>query len=282
MLRSAEAPPQVPRRRRVALAWAAATWAAVLASALPAHAQTNLADLTIFGWSLDNVRFGGRVAPSYMGSDDYRLFPSGSINFARRGTPPGFGAPDDGAGIGLIGDARWSVGLVGRLRGPRENDGDLKGFDKVDWAAEGGVFATYWARDWLRLRGEVRRGIGGHRSWIADAGVDAVWRQGPLVASLGPRLSWADDAFARTYFGVTPAEAARSPFAITPYAPDGPALAAGLTASAEYSLNRRWNLVAAARYRRGLGDIADSPIVADLGSPDQFSASLSVRYMLGR
>jgi outer membrane protein len=251
-------------------------------SALPAQAGSDLADITIFGWSLHNVRFGARVAPSYMGSNDYRLFPSGSINYARRGTQPGFGAPDDGAGLGLVGGSQWSAGLVGRLRGPRESDHDLRGLETVDWAAEGGVFATYWPQDWLRLRGELRRGVGGHRSWIADLGSDVVWREGPLVASLGPRVSWADDDFARTYFGVDPAEADRSPFDIAPYAPNGPALAAGLTASAEYSVNRRWNLVAAARYRRALGDIADSPVVADLGSPDQFSVSLSVRYRVGR
>lgn len=271
---------KAPRAR----AWAAAAWAAAAMSTLPGEVQAraDLTDITIFGWSLHNVRFGARLAPDYMGSNDYRLFPSGSINFARRGTPPGFGAPDDGASLGLIGGPQWSAGLVGRLRGPRENDNDLRGFDKVDWAAEGGVFATYWPRDWLRVRGELRRGVGGHTSWIADAGADLVWRKGGLVASLGPRLTWADDDFARTYFAVDPAEAARSPFDIAPYAPDGPALAAGVTASAEFPLNRRWNLVAAARYRRGLGDIADSPIVADLGSPDQFSASLSVRYTLGQ
>ncbi len=284
MLGSAVDAPRAPRRRRVARAGAAAAWAAVLTWALPApvQARADLTDITIFGWSLHDLRFGARLAPDYMGSNDYRLFPSGSINFARRGTQPGFGAPDDGASLGLIGGAQWSAGLTGRLRGPRDNDNDLKGFDKVDWAAEGGVFATYWPRDWLRVRGELRRGVGGHQSWIADLGSDLVWREGPLVASLGPRLSWADKDFARTYFSVTPAEADRSPFGLAPYAPDGPALAAGLTASAEYSLNRHWNLVAAARYRRALGDIADSPIVADLGSPDQFSASLSVRYILGR
>lgn len=269
---------EAPRART----WVAAAFAAVSLSALPAEARTDLADITIFGWSLNNVRFGARVAPDYMGSDDYHLVPSGSINFARRGTQPGFGAPDDGAPLGLFGGSDWSVGVTGRLRSPRESDGDLKGFDKVDWAAEGGVFAAYWPKEWLRLRGELRRGVGGHQSWIADAGADVVWREGPLLASLGPRLSWADDDFTRTYFAVDPVEAARSPFGIAPYAPDGPTLAAGVTASAEFELNRRWNLVAAARYRRALGDAADSPIVSDLGSPDQFSASLSLRYFLGR
>jgi outer membrane protein len=284
VLRSAVDASDASRGRRLAYAWTAAIWTAVLAWAPPVQVQarTDLADITIFGWSLNNVRFGVRVSPDYMGSNDYRLAPSGSINFARRGTQPGFGAPDDGASLGLFSGPDWSAGLTGRVRAPRENDHDLRGFEKVDLAAEGGVFAAYWPKDWLRLRGELRRGVGGHHSWIADLGADAVAREGGLVASLGPRLSWADKDFTRTYFAVDPIEAERSPFGIAPYAPDGPTLAVGLTASAEYRLNRNLNLVAAGRYRRGLGDAADSPIVADLGSPDQFSASLSLRYTLGR
>lgn len=284
MLRSTADARHDPRCRRLACSSVAAIWTALLMFMAPAdaRARTDLADITIFGWSLNNARLGVRVAPDYMGSNDYRLFPSGSINFSRRGTQPSFGAPDDGANLGLLGGSNWSVGVTGRLRSERDNDDDLRGFAKIDWAVEGGAFATYWPSDGLRLHGELRRGFGGHHSWVADLGVDAVWREGALVASVGPRLSWADDAFARTYFGVDPVEAGRSPFDIASYTPDGPAWAAGLTASAEYRLSRHWNLVAAGRYRRLLGDIADSPIVVDLGSPDQFSTSLSFRYRLGR
>jgi hypothetical protein len=162
VLRSAVDASDAPRGRRLARAWTAAIWTAVLAWAPPVEVQarTDLADITIFGWSLNNVRFGVRVSPDYMGSNDYRLAPSGSINFARRGTQPGFGAPDDGASLGLFSGPDWSAGLTGRVRAPRENDHDLRGFEKVDLAAEGGVFAAYWPKDWLRLRGELRRGVG--------------------------------------------------------------------------------------------------------------------------
>jgi outer membrane protein len=95
-------------------------------------------------------------------------------------------------------------------------------------------------------------------------------------------LAWGDDEFVRTYFSVAPDEAARSPFGITPYAPMGSAMAAGVVASAERRMSRHWSVTAAASYRRLFGDAADSPIVVDLGSPDQFSTTLGVRYILGK
>jgi outer membrane protein len=41
-------------------------------------------------------------------------------------------------------------------------------------------------------------------------------------------------------------------------------------------------VTATAGYKRMLGEETDSPIVADLGSADQFSTSLGVRYILGK
>jgi outer membrane protein len=250
----------------------------------PAAAQDHkgLTDITVLGWSLNNWRLGVRVAPDYIGSDNYRLELSGSLNAARRGTEPSFGAPDDGLSLGLFGGRGWSVGVSGRLRSPRGDDDDLRGFEKIDRAVEAGAFMNYWPNDQLRLRGEIRRGFGGHGAWVANLGADAIWREEPLVLSIGPRLAWGDDEFVRTYFGVDPAEAARSPFGIAPYAPTGAATAAGVVASAERRMSRHWSLTAAASYRRLFGDAADSPIVADLGSPDQFNTTLGVRYTFGK
>jgi outer membrane protein len=255
-----------------------------LLSAAPAGAQDHrdLTDITVLGWSLNNWRLGVRVAPDYIGSDNYRLELSGSLNAARRGSEPSFGAPDDGLSLGLFGGRGWSAGVSGRLRSPRGGDDDLRGFDEIDRAVEAGAYVNCWPDDRLRLRGEVRHGFGGHSAWVANLGADAIWREEPLVLSIGPRLAWGDDEFVRTYFSVDPAEAARSPFGIAPYAPTGPAVAAGLVASAERRMSRHWSLTAAASYRRLFGDAADSPIVADLGSPDQFNTTLGVRYILGK
>jgi MipA family protein len=260
-------------------ALAASAGVLLAASAASAEDASAPGSIAVFGWYLSNARVGAGVEPDYMGSNDYRFAPSGSVSFARKGAAPGaWGAPDDGFSVGLVGDKALSAGLVGRWRSGRGDDDDLQGFEKIDGVVEAGGFVNWWAADWLRFRGEARHALGGYDGWAVDLGADAVIRTGPWVLSAGPRLSWADDAFTRTYFGVTPTEAALSPFGIPAFAAGGEFWSPGVVASAEYHVSRFWSLTAVGQYRRLTGDAADSPLVADLGSKDQFSASLSVTY----
>lgn len=237
--------------------------------------------MTIFGRTL-SASAKARVAPDYMGSDDYKIGPSGSISLSLPGEDSTFSAPDDGASLALFGNDALSAGVTGRLRSGRDNDDDLRGFDEIDWAVEAGGYVNWWLTDRLRTRLEARHGFGGHEGWVVDAGADLVAKGERLTLSIGPRFRWADEEYTRTYFGVTPLEAARSPFPIAAYSPDGGAASAGLLASAEYRWDERWAVTADADWRRLMGDSADSPIVAQLGSEDQFSASVGVRYALGR
>jgi outer membrane protein len=236
---------------------------------------------TIFGRAL-SVDLQARVAPSYMGSDRYKIGPTGRFSLTPLGEEAAFSAPDDPASLSLVGAGAWSAGISGRFRGKRDNDHELRGFDKVDWAVEAGGFASLWPTDWLRVRADVQRGFNGHEGWVAQVGADAVYRDDTWVLSLGPRARWGDSEFTRTYFGVTAAEAARNPFGVQAYAPQKSMTSAGALASAEYRWSRRWSIIADAEYNRLLGDAADSPIVRKLGSADQFSAALGVRYSFGR
>jgi outer membrane protein len=222
-----------------------------------------------------------RVAPDYMGSRTYRLGPGGSLSLSRPGAQPVFSAPDDSPSLRVIGDRGLTAGLVARWRSGRDDHGALRGFDKIDWSVELGAFVDWWPTDGLRVRGEARHGFGGNHGWMADLGADLVHQDPGWILSIGPRVHWADSKFTRTYFGVTPLEAARSPFGIGAFAGDGSFTAAGVLASAEYRWTPRLSFVANADYRRLTGTAADSPIVATLGSKDQFGAALGVRYAFG-
>lgn len=237
---------------------------------------------SLFGWTVHGARLGVGLGPDYLGSDDYRAYPSGAIAISRRGAAPvPYGPPDDGLSLGLLGTGAWTVGLVGRWRSSRDSDNDLAGFDDIDGTVEAGAFANWWPADWFRLRAEARRGFGGHESWVGDLSADAVLRPNRWVLTAGPRLGWGDSSFTRTYFTVDSNEAVRSPFAIQPFAADDTSWFPGALASAEYRVTRNWSLQVVGGYRRITGDAADSPIVSKLGSRDQFSASLSVHYELG-
>lgn len=264
-----------------AAAWATA--AALLLPGAPALAEDAAPQggWTIFGWQV-TASLQPRVAPDYIGSKKYSLGPGGSISLSRPGAAEVFSAPDDSPSLTLIGDHTLSAGVDARWRSGRDDKDALRGFDKIDWAIEPGLFVNWWPTDSLRLRGEVRHGFGGNHAWLADLGADAVHRDRKWVLSVGPRLHLADSKFTRTYFQVTPAEAARSPFAIGPYAADGAFTSAGALATAEYHLSSRWSVLGDVDYRRLMGKAGDSPIVAKLGSRDQFSAALGVGYAFGR
>ena len=252
---------------------------AVLCGANAAAAQ-EAGGFTVFGFNV-NASVKAQAEPTYEGSDDYKVGPSGSISFTRPGAEHVFSAPDDGISITLAGSGVLTAGLNGRLVGRRDNDDDLRGLRKVDWAGEAGVFVNFWPADWLRTRVAVRKAFGGHDGVVADLGADMVGRSGPWEISVGPRLSYADEEFIRTYFGVTPAEALASPFIKAAYSPSGGARYAGVQAAANYQLTSRWLVTVDASYQRVLGDAADSPIVRQLGSENQYRASAGVRYTFG-
>ena len=247
--------------------------------AAPAAAQQ---PPSLFGWTLDSVRAGVSEAPDYLGSDDYRPWFTGAVVLSRRdAAPTPSGAPDDGVSLGLVGTGAVSAGVVGRWRSGRGDDDDLRGFEKIDPAVEAGGFVNWWPTDWLRLRAELRHGFGGHDAWVGDFAADAVMRGERWTLTAGPRLDWGDDDFTSTYFAVTPLEASRSPLALQAYAPSGSSWSPGLVASAKYRVTPRWSVESVATYHKITGDAADSPIVEQLGSADQFSVSLSGRYTLG-
>lgn len=270
-------------RRLASAGGASLSFVVAVMAASAAQAQEAVPAPTILGWTLNSVRAGVRYAPDYLGSDDYRPWFTGAVALSRHGVAPEpYGAPDDGLSLGLLGTGPLTAGVVGRWRSPRDNEDDLRGFDKIDGTVEGGVFVNWWPADWVRLRAEARHGFGGHDGWVGDFSANAIVRADRWVLTAGPRLGWEDASFTRKYFEVTPLEASRSPLGVQAFSLSGASWSPGATVSAEYRVNPRWSLETVGAYRRVTGDAADSPIVADLGSRDQFSVSLSVRYSLGR
>ena len=172
--------------------------------------------------------------------------------------------------------------MVGRFVGGRyyEDNRELVGLDKIDWAVEPGVFVEYWPLEFLRARAEIRRGFGGHEGFVADFGLDAVHRFGAVTLSLGPRLSLGDSEFTRTYFGVTPEEAALNG-QVTAYRPSGGITSVGATGAVSYDWSQQWSTTAFVTYKHLVSDAADSPIVERFGSEHQFGLGLTVSYSFG-
>jgi outer membrane protein len=230
------------------------------------------------GWIV-TLKGNLKVGPSYPGADDYSVFGYPSLSFRRVGTVERFSAPDDGLSLSFLEESAFRIGAVGRFQGGRylQDDRRLFGLRKVDWAVEPGIFVEYWPLEFLRARAELRHGINGHEGFVADLGLDVVQRFGAVTLSAGPRLALGDNEFTRTYFGVTPVEAALNG-QVTAYRPSGGITSVGATAAVSYDWSPQWSTTAFATYRRLVGDAADSPIVERFGSENQLGLGLSLSY----
>jgi outer membrane scaffolding protein for murein synthesis (MipA/OmpV family) len=233
------------------------------------------------GWIV-TVKGNVRVGPSFPGSDEFSVIGYPSLSFRRAGTVERFSAPDDGLSFSFLEESAFRFGVVGRFVGGRylEDDRRLVGLEKIDWAIEPGVFVEYWPLEFLRARAEIRRGFHGHEGFVADFGLDAVQRFGAFTVSVGPRLALGDSEFTRTYFGVTPIEAALNG-QVTPYRPSGGITSVGATGAVSYDWSPQWSTTAFVTYKHLVGDAADSPIVKEFGSEHQVGFGLTVSYSFG-
>lgn len=244
--------------------------AAALASAAPAFAQDEGTRV--------RVGLGGQIRPDALGADGYEWAPL--FDFALKRSPGHFefGAPDDNLDIAIYSKDGFSIGPVANYQSGRRNR-DFDGVDvgKVPNTIEAGVFAQYQVSEMLRLRTEVRHGLGGHEGLIASAGADAIWRDGDrYVFSAGPRVTYANSRYQREFFGVT---AERSLITgLDEYDPEGGIQSIGATSGLNMQLSGPFGLFGFARYERLVGDAGKSPIVRELGSRSQASAGLGLTY----
>jgi outer membrane protein len=214
---------------------------------------------------------GGGVmnGPRYPGSryDFTRVLPLVSISYGRFfiGGVPGGGAPA-GAGAYLLHTEHWAVGLDigGDARRPRRSTDDpiLRGWGDIKGTVRGGMFASY-TREWLSVRGSISDDLGSqHEGVLASLAVEAKYHATQrLTLSIGPEVTWVNDQYAKTFFGI---DAAQSEIAgIAPYRAGSGIDTVSGSAGATYMLTDHWSLGARVNYGKLQGDAADSPVTTD-------------------
>jgi outer membrane protein len=243
--------------------------AAVLASS-PAWAQDGR-DYRV------RIGLGAQVQPEFKGADDSEIGPLVDVDVARGSNPFGFEAPDDSFGIRLINSKGFSAGPAANIEGSRKNSDVGAAVGKVKTTFEAGAFAQYEMGDHFRVRGELLKGIGGHRGLVGSVGADFISRDADrYVFSVGPRLLFSDSRYQRAYFGVDPAAAIATGLPL--YRPDGGMHAVALASGLSYQFTPKFGMFGYGRYERLVGDSAKSPIVREFGSRNQLSAGLGLSY----
>ncbi len=242
-----------------------------------AHAQDKVQQGALFGRSF-NIALRGWVTPTYEGGKHFGLYPGGSLAVTRPSDFDSFAAPDDAASFALLDNRHVSAGIAAAVRETRYNNDELTGMRSIGWSIQGGGYLNYWPSRWLRLHVEGLKGLTSQYGLLVNTSADVMHQFGRWRLAGGPRYSWGDEKWNNRYFGVTAAEALASPYIANPYTAKAGSHFAGLEASAEYKL-KQWRLTFDIRYHHLLGDDANSPLVKQLGTADQFQASTGFRVL---
>jgi outer membrane protein len=239
------------RRRTILRAFAASLLSCLLTSA--ALAQGDGKDQPGA-----RVTLGAGVAwaPRYPGAEEYRLraIPVIGVSYGRffaGGDPDGGGA------------AR------------RESDHpDLAGTGDIDRATRLVAAGRYRWR-WLDIALRVAPDVSGKdQGTLALLDLTACYRASDqLTLSAGPGITWADDSYMQTFFGVTPEQAANS--RLPAYEAQGGVHMLRFGLGATYRLDPRWTLAARLGTGRLAGDAERSPITRER---DQHLAAVFASY----
>ncbi|WP_275789302.1 MipA/OmpV family protein [Pararhizobium gei] len=233
-------------------------------------------------WSGDwylKVGATGFIGPKYDGSSD-RLFQAAPlISLGRAGSTVRFSSRNDNPAFAFVDKGAFRAGVVGKLIFDRDEDtsSDLKGLDPVRFGGELGGFAEVYPTDWLRIRAELRQGIRSHHGIVADVAADGFVDVTDTVrVSAGPRLSAATSDYFDAYYGVDGSEAAKSGYST--YSPSGGLSSVGAGTAITWQATEKLETSAFAEYKRLMGPAADSSIVREGGSRNQFMVGLSATY----
>jgi outer membrane protein len=227
-----------------------------------------------------------RIVPAWAGAADskfgYSVFPL--FNIRNAGTPPDFFGARDSFGFNIINLGQVQLGPVGKLVWQRSASSyrELNGLGNVNYAIQAGGFVQFWPLQWLRLRGEIRQGLGGETGLTGDVFLDMVVPAGPFRFSAGPRVTLQTAAATSPYFGITQAQSIGSAVAGLPQLPvykaGGGLYSYGAGGQIEYFFSPQWSVHALTEYERLTGSAADSPLVIQRGSPNQFTFGIGATY----
>lgn len=225
---------------------------------------------------------GAFLAPDYEGSDDYEVRPvpileiswRDRIALTTKGGPALIGTP-------VLGE-NYRVDLgVGYDFGRDEDDNDaLQGLGDLDVGAVGLIKASYDFGP-AELGVELAHDLGGDRDGTT-ATIELGTKRPVLdrrgFVGFGVDATWASDDYMQNTFGVSAAQSAASGAGLRNFDAGAGLKDAGLSALFGYSVTERISVLTMAKYSRLLSDAADSPLVDQEGSANQFSLFLGASY----
>lgn len=236
------------------------------------------------------VGAGGGLTPRFPGSNSYRAVPYASFSYKT----DGFSIHSEGPGVlANISPTKaiefGPVVQVGFGRKGNLNDPVINLLPRVGTSIEIGAYVAgglplaligIHTKSAITARVEILKDVAsGHRGTLIENSVgytDPISEKLKLVGSVS--ATWADSRYTRAFFGVSQVASARS--GLTAYSTRSGFNSAALTGVADYKLGKRWSVISIGRYSRLIGDAANSPIVIERGSVNQFYFGLALKYKI--
>lgn len=228
-----------------------------------------------------SIGIGAVVMPEYEGSKDHKtrampninLFYGDSLFLTRMSAGANLLRFKTEQGVAI------TAGPLLALRRGRDQDNNeaLNGLGDIDAGLDAGGFVRFRKQGWqasIDVRQNVTNSDEGATVKLSAGHGMPLGQKFKLRANL--EATWASADYMKTFFGINALQSAHS--GLAQYEAGSGFKDAGASVMADYAITRDWAGYATIRYKRLLGDAADSPIVAGLGSRDQVSAGAGIKY----
>ncbi len=228
-----------------------------------------------------SIGLGVGVRPVYEGADERktRLTPNINLYYGDTFFLTGMTA---GANLWKLTTTQglriYAGPLLALRRGRDADDHDaLSGLGDIDRSLDAGGF-VHFRKDGWQARADVRKdatnGDGGTTVNLSAGFGMPVAQNLRLRANLD--TAWASAAYMNTFYGIDTTQSANS--GIAQYTAESGFKHVGASLAVDYAVSREWGGFATVRATRLIGDAAESPIVAALGSKNQVAATVGIKY----
>jgi len=168
--------------------------------------------------------------------------------------------------------------LLALRRGRNQDDNAaLNGLGDIGTGLDAGGFVRFLKQGW-QASVDVRQNItnSNQGATVKLSAVHGIPIGQKLKLRANLETTWASTDYMKTFFGIDALQSAQS--GIAQYTAGSGFKDAGVSVMADYAITRDWSGFATLRYKQLLSGAADSPIVASLGSKDQGSAGIGIKY----
>jgi outer membrane protein len=235
---------------------------------------------------------GAVYAPAFVGSKDYQLIGFPDLKFEYK--DKFFASVGEGVGYNVINGSGWRVGPIAKYAFQRQENGKnpfrvagkastaLRGLGDVDGTLELGGFVEY-SYEPFTYKVELRQGVDGHEGMIGETSLNytgSIDRFGPpIFYAFGPRATFGDSNYNNAYYGINQTQSANS--GLSRYSADAGLVSYGVGGFISLPVSDSVSVSAFGGYDRLGSEVADSPLIKERGSENQFVSGLSVSYQLG-